>query len=39
MSPRRFRRGLLGAMWFLWVFMIWELVEEFELIEWLQRWL
>ena len=39
MSPRRFRRGLLGAMWFLWVFMIWELIEEFALIEWLQRWL
>ncbi len=38
-SPRRFRKGLLGAMWFLWVFMIWEIVEEFELIESLHAWL
>jgi protein-S-isoprenylcysteine O-methyltransferase Ste14 len=39
MSPRRFRRGLLGAMWFLWVFMILEIAEEFEVIPLLQRWL
>jgi protein-S-isoprenylcysteine O-methyltransferase Ste14 len=38
-SPRRFRKGLLGAMWFLWVFMIWEIVEEFELLASLQQWL
>ncbi len=38
-SPRRFRKGLLGTMWFLWVFMIWEIVEEFRLIESLQSWL
>lgn len=39
MSPRRFRKGLLGAMWFLWVFMVLEIAEEFELIALLQRWL
>jgi len=38
-SPSRFRKGLLGAMWFLWVFMIWEIVEEFRLIELFQQWL
>ncbi len=38
-SPRRFRRGLLDAMWFLWVFMAWEIVEEYELVDTLQRWL
>jgi hypothetical protein len=27
-NPRRFRRGLLDAMWFLWAFMLWEMVEE-----------
>jgi len=36
-SPRRFRKGLLGAMWFLWVFMIWEIVEEFPIIDSLQK--
>ena len=39
MSPRRFRKGLLGSMWFLWVFMILEIAEEFELIARLQQWL
>lgn len=38
MNPRRFRKGLLGSMWFLWVFMIWEIAEEFELIATLQSW-
>lgn len=28
-SPRRFRMGLFNAMWFLWVFMIWEIIENF----------
>jgi protein-S-isoprenylcysteine O-methyltransferase Ste14 len=37
--PTRFRKGLLGAMWFLWIFMIWEIVEEFRLIELFQHWL
>jgi hypothetical protein len=39
MSPRRFRKGLLNAMWFLWAFMIWEIVEEFALVESIQSWL
>ncbi len=38
-SPRRYRKGLLGATWFLWVFMIWEVVEESLLINWLHKWL
>jgi protein-S-isoprenylcysteine O-methyltransferase Ste14 len=38
-SPARFRKGLLGSMWFLWVFMIWEIVEEFRLIELFHQWL
>lgn len=36
-SPPRFRKGLLDAMWFLWLFMIWEIVEEFPIIDSLQR--
>lgn len=36
-SPRRFRKGLLDAMWFLWLFMIWEIVEEFPIVESLQK--
>jgi protein-S-isoprenylcysteine O-methyltransferase Ste14 len=38
-SPYRFRMGLFGSMWFLWLFMIWEVVEEFELVELFHRWL
>jgi protein-S-isoprenylcysteine O-methyltransferase Ste14 len=38
-SPYRFRKGLFGSMWFLWLFMIWEVVEEFELVELFHRWL
>jgi protein-S-isoprenylcysteine O-methyltransferase Ste14 len=38
-SPSRFRKGLLSAMWFLWIFMIWEIVEEFRLVELFQQWL
>ena len=36
-SPYRFRKGLFGSMWFLWAFMIWEVVEEFELLPLLQQ--
>jgi len=31
-NPRRFREGLLDAMWFLWVFMLWEIIEEFPIV-------
>jgi len=31
-SPRRFRKGLLDAMWFLWAFMLWEIIEEFPIV-------
>jgi len=32
-NPRRFRQGLLDAMWFIWIFMAWEIVEEFPILE------
>ncbi len=32
--PRRFRAGLLSNMWFLWAFLVWEVFEEFRLLEW-----
>jgi protein-S-isoprenylcysteine O-methyltransferase Ste14 len=32
-NPRLFRAGLLDAMWFLWAFMLWEIVEEFRIVE------
>ncbi|HEY7743030.1 MAG TPA: isoprenylcysteine carboxylmethyltransferase family protein [Burkholderiales bacterium] len=32
--PRRFRAGLLSTMWFLWVFLLWEVFEELRLLEW-----
>jgi len=28
-SPCRFRMSLFNAMWFLWVFMLWEIIENF----------
>lgn len=27
--PRKIRRGMLDAMWFIWVFLLWELIEAF----------
>lgn len=33
-NPRRFRAGLLDAMWFLWAFMLWEVFEEFGVLQW-----
>ena len=35
-DPRRFRAGLLDAMWFLWAFMLWEVFEEFGILQWLR---
>lgn len=36
-SPRRFRLGLFNAMWFLWLFMICEILEEFSVLAALQK--
>ena len=36
-NPRRFRAGLLDAMWFLWAFMLWEVFEEFGLLVWFRQ--
>ena len=35
-NPRKFRAGLLDAMWFLWAFMLWEIFEEFSIMAWLR---
>lgn len=35
-NPRRFRAGLLDAMWFLWAFMLWEVFEEFGILQWIR---
>jgi len=35
-DPRRFRAGLLDAMWFLWAFLLWEVFEEFGILQWIQ---
>ena len=35
-DPRRFRAGLLDAMWFLWAFLIWEIVEESGALQWIR---
>jgi protein-S-isoprenylcysteine O-methyltransferase Ste14 len=35
-SPRRFRAGLLDAMWFLWAFMLWEALEASGLLQWIR---
>jgi protein-S-isoprenylcysteine O-methyltransferase Ste14 len=35
-NPRRFRDGLLDAMWFLWAFMLWEVLEEFHILQWIR---
>jgi protein-S-isoprenylcysteine O-methyltransferase Ste14 len=34
--PRRFRAGLLSTMWFLWAYLLWEVFEEFGILEWLR---
>jgi protein-S-isoprenylcysteine O-methyltransferase Ste14 len=36
-SPRQFRIGLLDAMWFLWAFMLWEILEEFGVLQWTRQ--
>jgi hypothetical protein len=35
-NPRRFRAGLLDAMWFLWAFLLWEVFEEFGILQWIR---
>lgn len=35
-NPRRFRNGLLSAMWFLWAFLLWEVIEELGILPWLR---
>ncbi len=32
-NPRKLRAGLLDAMWFLWAFMLWEIIEEFSILQ------
>lgn len=31
-SPRRIREGIVDAMWFIWAFFLWEILEELHLI-------
>jgi len=35
-NPKRFRTGLRESMWFLWAFMLWEVFEEFGILQWLR---
>jgi protein-S-isoprenylcysteine O-methyltransferase Ste14 len=35
-NPRRFRDGMLDAMWFLWAYMIWKSFEEFGALQWIR---
>jgi protein-S-isoprenylcysteine O-methyltransferase Ste14 len=35
-NPRRFRGGMLDAMWFLWAFLIWKIFEEFGVLQWIR---
>jgi protein-S-isoprenylcysteine O-methyltransferase Ste14 len=35
-NPRVFRGGMLDAMWFLWAYMIWKLIEEFGVLQWIR---
>jgi len=35
-NPRRFRAGLLDAMWFLWAFLIWEVLKESGALQWIR---
>jgi protein-S-isoprenylcysteine O-methyltransferase Ste14 len=36
-NPRQFRGGLLDAMWFLWAFLIWEILEESGALLWIRN--
>jgi protein-S-isoprenylcysteine O-methyltransferase Ste14 len=36
-NPRRFRDGLLDAMWFLWVFLIWDILEKTGTLQWIRN--
>lgn len=36
-SPVKIREGILDAMWFIWVFFLWELLEEYHLIGFLSN--
>lgn len=31
-SPVKIREGILDAMWFIWAFFLWELIEEFHVM-------
>lgn len=35
-NPPRFRAGLLDVMWFLWAFLIWEILEESGALQWIR---
>jgi len=35
-TPRRFRAGLLDAMWFLWAFLIWDILETSGTLQWIR---
>jgi len=35
-KPQRFRTGLRESMWFLWAFMLWEVFEEFGILQWIR---
>jgi protein-S-isoprenylcysteine O-methyltransferase Ste14 len=35
-NPRRFRAGLLDAMWFLWAFLIWDVLEKSGALQWVR---
>ena len=36
-NPRRFRAGLLDAMWFLWAFLIWDILEKSGALQWIRN--
>jgi len=36
-NPRRFRAGLLDAMWFLWAFLIWDILEKTGTLQWIRN--
>jgi len=35
-NPLRFRAGLLDAMWFLWAFLIWDILEKSGALQWIR---
>jgi protein-S-isoprenylcysteine O-methyltransferase Ste14 len=35
-NPRRFRAGLLDAMWFMWAFLIWDILEKSGALQWIR---